>query len=80
MQLMPWCQQQAARWPGLQRPDPPIALACRVQEATESPPSDEEVARAKDETLNQFVFQFASPAGQLQVDSGVLGIYGCWVC
>jgi hypothetical protein len=44
-----------------------LTLCCVVQEATEADPSDEEVSRAKEASLNQFVFNFASSSAQLQV-------------
>ena len=37
-----------------------------VQEAAEVAPTDEEVATAKSETLNSFVFNFASTNAQMQ--------------
>lgn len=37
-----------------------------MQEAAEVAPTAEEVARAKSETLNSFVFNFASTSAQMQ--------------
>lgn len=37
-----------------------------LQEATETAPTEEEVATAKEETLNSFVFNFASTNAQMQ--------------
>jgi len=37
-----------------------------VQEATEVAPTEKEVALAKSETLNSFVFNFASTSAQMQ--------------
>ena len=41
-------------------------LFCMPQETLEAPPSDEEVALAKAQTINSFVFNFASTGSQLQ--------------
>lgn len=43
-----------------------IDLLLRLQAARQTAPTDEEVAAAQAETLNSFVFNFASTASQLQ--------------
>lgn len=52
------------------------ALRSALQAARDVAPTEEEVARAKEETLNSFVFNFASSASQLQrlVSYSLLGI------